>query len=268
VWGVNDFDESASMPYPLDLVRLAASARLATKFRLSGREIASAILDGYWDGLEKPRPILLDEQETWMRPFVACSDEEREDFWKEVEDYPPPTPPLPAPVKDALIKSLPKGSKEVRFCSRVAGAGSLGRPRYIAVARHAGGRVVREAKAMVPSAWLWAHEMPIPPPPLLRLARGPHRAPDPHLAIRAGHVLRRIAADSEKVELGKDGIRFSGDVLRAMGYDLASVHAGSRGGVEALADDLNERKRGWLRSASRKAAEAVERDFKAWRRHA
>jgi uncharacterized protein (DUF2252 family) len=29
VWGVNDFDEAAVMPYPLDLVRLAASATLA-----------------------------------------------------------------------------------------------------------------------------------------------------------------------------------------------------------------------------------------------
>ena len=29
VWGVNDFDEAAIMPYPLDLVRLAASVRLA-----------------------------------------------------------------------------------------------------------------------------------------------------------------------------------------------------------------------------------------------
>jgi len=27
VWGVNDFDEAAVMPYPLDLVRLAASIR-------------------------------------------------------------------------------------------------------------------------------------------------------------------------------------------------------------------------------------------------
>src|SRR5262245_20684828 len=29
VWGVNDFDEAAEMPYPLDLVRLATSAMLA-----------------------------------------------------------------------------------------------------------------------------------------------------------------------------------------------------------------------------------------------
>src|SRR3954447_17341119 len=35
VWGVNDFDEAASMPYPLDLVRLATSAILAPRQQLS-----------------------------------------------------------------------------------------------------------------------------------------------------------------------------------------------------------------------------------------
>ena len=30
VWGINDFDEAARMPYAFDLVRLVTSARLAT----------------------------------------------------------------------------------------------------------------------------------------------------------------------------------------------------------------------------------------------
>ena len=45
VWGVNDFDEAAEMPYPLDLVRLATSALLARPVRgLAGRIICAAIL--------------------------------------------------------------------------------------------------------------------------------------------------------------------------------------------------------------------------------
>ena len=32
VWGINDFDEVAVMPYTLDLVRLAASARMAIEY--------------------------------------------------------------------------------------------------------------------------------------------------------------------------------------------------------------------------------------------
>ena len=35
IWGVNDFDEAATMPYTLDLARLAASARLLPR-RASG----------------------------------------------------------------------------------------------------------------------------------------------------------------------------------------------------------------------------------------
>jgi Uncharacterized protein conserved in bacteria (DUF2252) len=35
VWGINDFDEAATMPYPLDLVRLAASVRLSPKLHVA-----------------------------------------------------------------------------------------------------------------------------------------------------------------------------------------------------------------------------------------
>lgn len=76
VWGINDFDEAAIIPYPFDLVRLATSARLAPKARSAHRNAAAAILEGYREGLATPRPSLLDEEESWMRPFVACSDEE------------------------------------------------------------------------------------------------------------------------------------------------------------------------------------------------
>ena len=53
-WGVNDFDEAQPLPYTNDLVRLAASARLAVEehnMGLSGREASEAILAGYPPGL-------------------------------------------------------------------------------------------------------------------------------------------------------------------------------------------------------------------------
>lgn len=61
VWGVNDFDEATIIPYPFDLVRLAASVRLAPKRDVSNRSAADAIINGYRAGLTKPRPTLLDE---------------------------------------------------------------------------------------------------------------------------------------------------------------------------------------------------------------
>jgi uncharacterized protein (DUF2252 family) len=42
VWGVNDFDEAAVIPYAFDLVRLATSARLAANLPIGNRAIARA----------------------------------------------------------------------------------------------------------------------------------------------------------------------------------------------------------------------------------
>jgi hypothetical protein len=86
VWGVNDFDEAAAIPYPFDLVRLAASIRLADEPGVSNQEAAAAIAEGYARGLAAPRPTLLDEQETWMRAYVGVSDKKREKFWKKLDD--------------------------------------------------------------------------------------------------------------------------------------------------------------------------------------
>jgi uncharacterized protein (DUF2252 family) len=61
VWGVNDFDEAAIMPYPLDLVRLATSILHAAKLAVSDQAAAEALLRGYRAGLRQPQPALFDE---------------------------------------------------------------------------------------------------------------------------------------------------------------------------------------------------------------
>ena len=106
VWGVNDLDEAAVIPYAYDLVRLAASAQLARDAKdaeegglapfvaLSAADAADAILAGYRGGLNSPRPTLLDEQETWLRPYVACSDGERAKFWNSKIDPLPNSPAM------------------------------------------------------------------------------------------------------------------------------------------------------------------------------
>ena len=47
IWGVNDFDEAAEMPYALDLVRLGVSAVLGCPHIRSTRAISDSILRGY-----------------------------------------------------------------------------------------------------------------------------------------------------------------------------------------------------------------------------
>src|SRR5262249_3229816 len=139
IWGVNDFDEAAVIPYAHDLLRLATSAALAPKRRLSVAEACRAILAGYRRGLAAPRPTLLGEHELWMRPFVACTDEDRRKFWHEVKSYSDAEPPRR--VIRGLEESLPAKARIARFCTRVKGGGSLGRPRYLAVAEWRGGLV-------------------------------------------------------------------------------------------------------------------------------
>jgi hypothetical protein len=226
IWGINDFDEAADIPYPFDLVRLATSASLAPGHGPEVHDIAAAILDGYRAGIAEPRPTLLDEHELWMRPLVGCSDEDRVKFWKNMDECPEKSPP--APAARGLKQSLPPDASILRFAARLKqGGGSLGRPRFIAIAGWRGGRIVREAKAFVPSAWYWAHGgVPIRPR-LLELADGAYRATDPHLNLQEGDVLRRLAADSRKVDFGDDD-SISLKLLTAMGFELGAIHAADR----------------------------------------
>ncbi|MDB5583471.1 MAG: hypothetical protein JWR80_8647 [Bradyrhizobium sp.] len=264
VWGVNDFDEAAIMPYPLDLVRLAASIRLAPKLRVGNSATAEALLKGYRAGLDQPQPALLYEGETWLRPYAERSDDKPEKFWKEVADYPKAKPP--AKIAKQLIASLPKDIDGVRLCSRVAGGGSLGRPRYVAVAFWRGGQILREAKALVPSAWTYVHGGKSRASHFLEIANGRYRAPDPFLEVHDKFIFRRLAADSRRIELGPDaGAKLKAELFRAMGFDLASIHAAGSPGAAALRADLKKRPRGWLNAAAKAMVAAVERDYEGWR---
>lgn len=164
-----------------------------------------------------------------------------------------------------MVASLPKGAENIRFASRVAGIGSLGRPRYVAVAFWRGGRVLREAKALVPSAWIWAHGGKSGASHFLALANGKYRAPDPFLDVHDKFIFRRIAADSRKIELVDAGGSIRVNVLQAMGFDLGSIHAAGSPGIHALRADLRKRPRGWLNAAAKTAVAAVKRDYEEWR---
>jgi hypothetical protein len=269
VWGVNDFDEAAVMPYAFDLVRLAASAGLAPKMKIAGRDAATAILDGYRGGLKQPAPALLDEQKIWIRNYVKCSDDCRHKFWKDVGRLKTATPP--PSIRKQLVARLPDQTGEKAFFRRQAGGGSLGRPRFVVVATWRGGRVVREAKALVASAWDWSHGKTPRRHKFLDLSTGTYRAPDPYLRVApdaagTSFVFRRLSADSRKINLDDDAASLKYEQLRAMGADLASIHAATSGAAAAIAKDLKARRSGWLYENAYAAREATESDFEKWRR--
>ena len=81
VWGIEDFDEAASIPYSFDLVRLGASALLAdTAEGFRPRAIAHALLKGYSVGLAEPHPVILEDAQLWLRDLFTATKEERRKF--------------------------------------------------------------------------------------------------------------------------------------------------------------------------------------------
>jgi hypothetical protein len=263
VWGVNDFDEAAVMPYAYDLIRLVTSARLAPGATLARKAIAAAILDGYRAGLAEPRPMLIDENAVWLRSFTHASIKSVREFWQEIEDCASTIPP--EAVVRMLCKSLPKGAEVLRFASRVKGGGSLGRPRFIVIASWNCGTVLREAKALVPSAWSWAHAKKGRISRFMELAGGAYRSPDPKLRMEAGYIVRRLAPDSCKIEIKEvEPHGLTPTLLSAMGADLGAVHAaGAR--PRRIQADLEARDPIWLERAAQTAEKMARIEFASFR---
>src|SRR5579883_1624299 len=160
VWGINDFDETAHFPYTIDLTRLATSALLAIEenhLHLTADTACAAILEGYLESLEKGgRPYVLAEAHGWLRRLSTGELRNPEKFFQKIDALPDPEGPIPESALVALEHLLPANGLAYKLKRRIAGLGSLGRPRYAAIAEWEGGLVVREAKALLPSAALWA----------------------------------------------------------------------------------------------------------------
>ena len=263
VWGVNDYDEAAFMPYAFDLLRLATSACLRPPAKADVAKVVAAVLAGYRAGFADPRAVLLDQHAGWLRSFANPTERTSFDFWREVDACPEADPPRA--VRSALARSLPDDSRMVRFAAQTKGGGSLGRPRFLAIAEWNGGRVVREAKAYVPSAWIWAHRKKEPREPwFIDLARGSFRSPDPFSRAEAGFTIRRVAPDARKIELADIAGRApSGRFLAAMAADLAAVHAADPRSPRIL-EDLGARTGPWLLRAVKAAMQHTKRDHAAY----
>jgi hypothetical protein len=265
VWGIEDFDESAPIPYPFDLVRLGASALLAdTAEGFRPRAIAHALLTGYCAGLAQPHPVILEDAQLWLRDLFSATKKERSEFWEKLEGL--DEEKLPKRYVAALHSALPQdGVKDLTFRSRQAGAGSLGRPRFVALGRWRGGPVAREAKALIPSCWLGRQITDRPGRALLRAARGRFKSPDPWLDVHDDVVVRRLGPNSRKLEIEKIG-HLRKPVLAAMGFELATIHSDDAGVARRIKADLDARKPKWLAKAIDDVANATIQDWKAFRR--
>lgn len=234
VWGVNDFDEAARMPYATDLVRLATSLVLAAHESTRGvKTVCRALLEGYREGLDAPQPIVIESAYGWLRKAVMRKRGDRKAFWEKMEGFTAGRPP--AGWREALAASMPEPRLPMTIGPRLAGTGSLGRPRYVAVATWRGGPLVREAKALVASGWCLAHKPRDATLQLNAIAGGAYRAPDPHYAETNGVLVRRLSPNNRKIEVdGGLHVMLSPRLIRLMGRDLAACHAGDTARTAAV----------------------------------
>jgi hypothetical protein len=263
VWGVNDFDEAATMPFAVDLVRLATSALIA-EAGCAADAACAAILKGYREGLDNPRPVVLERERAWLRELVVVPEKERARFWKKLDAA--TLEPAPARYLEVLTAAMPEPGLPIKTQRRVAGAGSLGRPRWVGRTDNwRGGPLVREAKALLLSSWSRAHALP-GEIRAAEIAGARHRAPDPWYAVTDGIVVRRLSPNNRKIEADDPTFaKLSGDMLEVMGLELANIHLGGAG-AGAIAADLNGRDDGWLAEFARRMGSAVKREYQQFRR--
>ena len=259
VWGGNDFDEAAVMPYALDLVRLATSAMLARgSVGSTPRAIAGAILAGYRRGLQQPSPVILERDYKWLRNDVLLSNTERRAFWEKYRSLPPAKDPVPEPYLKALRRALPDPMTAFEAKPRTAGTGSLGRPRFVAYVEWRGGPVLREVKALLQSGWSLKHNPSDEAVHTGVIAAGRARSPDPRYQVNGKLLVRRLSPNSRKIEVGGDAeMLLSSDMLDLMGFEIANCHANDASRISGVIADLDKRGADWLRAAAKAAAVAV-----------
>ena len=271
VWGINDFDEAANLPYTQDLIRLATSVALASasqELQISLDKACDAILDGYRDGLEKGgKPFVIDADRDWLRKAYVQSEHQAEKYWERLNQCPDAAKEPPPDVRSMLEASLPSQELEYRLVHRQAGVGSLGRPRFTALAKWQGEFVALEAKALIPSAALWAKKkhkgVDIQYEEVL--ARTVRRL-DPMMKVYEGWVVRGLAPDRCRIELSELGPeRDETRMMRAMGWEIADIHLGTRAAVKDVLEDLKRRNPNWLRRSAEKMVAVTLNDWEMWK---
>jgi uncharacterized protein (DUF2252 family) len=268
-WGVNDFDEAFVMPYAIDLVRLATSLLLAIEangLRIPAESACAQLLKGYGAAVQagEGKGFVLEEAHPTLRAMAMGEERDPEHFWQKLGAL--KTTAVPRRVRKLLLRTMPEIEGTPRIAHRVAGLGSLGRPRYVATAMSGGGLVAREAKAVLPSAYAFALGRKPKDTFCGVLAARAIRSPDPYYRQQKDWMLRRLGPHCSAILLAdypkkRDELH----LVEAMGRETANVHFGSPEALPAIRRDLRRRKTRWLFDAASRMAEATLRDWKVWR---
>jgi hypothetical protein len=272
-WGVNDFDEVDLLPYTIDLVRLATSASLAIgegHLKLAPADAAEAIVQG-WRGRIRARavePFVLGDRHPHVYKLASEAFLDPTRFERGLRALPAYDEQLPKPARELLALVLPSPRFKPSLHTRVAGVGSLGARRIVAMGEMGGGIVVREAKQVPGPASMWVFDRR-PVPGLTELVSRAHGiAADPYRIQQGKWVVRRLAPDMARLELTTLRRKHDeGAILRSMAAAAANVHLVPHklaASPKALLKDEATRGDGWLAAAAKTMVDLTVSDHKAW----
>lgn len=273
-WGVDDFDESYPLPYTNDLARLAASVKLsvdAEGLTIKSKQGCDAILEGYRETLRAEGcPFVLAESQQTLEKLGIDAIKPPEDFWPKLNRRPVVRDGLvPSAARRAIQKTLPDQKLAYKMVRREAGHGSLGQPRFVAIAKWCGAFIAREAKATIPSSCVWlTGKAGDCQTYYAKAIESAVRSPDPYQEMVGTWLIRRLSPDANPIEIEDlPKKRDEMTLLHAMGAETANIHLGTKQQRKKILNDLQKRKSAWLRNAAKEITKAVERDWKKYRRH-
>ena len=214
------------------------------------------------------QPFVLAEQHKWLRAIATSKLRNPVRFWRKLETFPKVTGGIPVNATRAIQSLMPDRVRSYRMVRRVSGLGSLGRQRLVAITDWDGGKIAREAKALLPSACVWARNGKYANTIFYQSVLDQAvRCRDPFVHVEGSWIVRRLSPACSRIELAslpedRDEYR----VLHNMGWETANIHLGSRNAVKSVRHDVAKRPPRWLHSAAKAMVKVMIQDWKDWKR--
>jgi hypothetical protein len=207
----------------------------------------------------------LEEQTARFRDTMLGNLRNPKMFWERIASL-PRAKAVPREVGQAFSAMMP--GAQFRVVRRVAGLGSLGRLRLVALGDWKGGKVAWEAKALSPPAIGWISARNIRSGAgWNEIVHNSVRNRDPFATVRGNWLISRLSPEFSRVDLSSlMRKRDQAEWLHAMGWETANIHLGTKQAIKSVKADLSQRPNNWLKKAVRRMTEITERDWATWRR--